>query len=110
MLTEEYQTLAETSMPWYCPDCGTPNHSTVIYDIPVSDSSHSSFSSIKLPSIYIFSSISDTSLHSVASPGPTPSPKPSATQANNKVSLRILVINFQSVGKKGKNIDVLLMY
>ena len=44
MLTEEYETLAESSMPWYCPDCSTPNHSTVIYDIPVSDSSHSSFS------------------------------------------------------------------
>ena len=121
MLTEEYETLAESSMPWYCPDCGTPNHSTVIYDIPVSDSSHSSFSFSSFssnlsptspetcdPSIHTFSSISDTSLHSVGSPGATSSPKPSATQANNKKSLRILVINFQSVRKKGKNIDVLV--
>ena len=87
LLTEEYETLAESSMPWYCPDSGTPNHSTVIYDIPVSDSSHSSFNFSSFscdlsptspetcdPSIHTFSSISDTSLHSVGSPGATSSP------------------------------------
>ena len=40
--------------------------------------------------------------------GATSSPKPSATQAADNKSLRILVINFQSARKKGKNIDVLV--
>ena len=38
MLTAEYEELAGSSiLPWFCPDCGTPNHSSVIYEIPLSD-------------------------------------------------------------------------
>ena len=39
MLTAEYEQLAETSLSWYCPDCGTANHSSVLYDIPILDNS-----------------------------------------------------------------------
>ena len=44
MLTAEYDQLANTFLPWFCLDCGTAHHSSVIYDIPVSDISgyHSS--------------------------------------------------------------------
>ena len=33
MLTAEYEVLeANISSPWYCPDCGSPNRSSVLYD------------------------------------------------------------------------------
>ena len=117
MLTAEYEQLAETSLPWYCPDCGTAYHSSVLYDIPILDNSqHISYSSMSKDSVspstrsqssLSFSNLSDTSLSSVGSPDAASSPKISNT-SNGKArrSLRILVINFQSVRKKRKNIDV----
>ena len=121
MLTAEYEQLAETSLPWYCPDCGTANHSSVLYDIPILDNiQHISYSSVSEDSVspstpsqssHSFSNLSDTSLSSVGSPDAAPSPKISNTSKMNgkaRRSLRTLVINFQSVRKKGKNIDVLV--
>ena len=124
MLTAEYDQLAETSQPWFCPDCGTAHHSSVIYDIPVSDvsdktSSHSSISSedaITSPQPSSFqqscaSSLFDSSINSIDSAGATSSPqptRPSHATSQCKRSLRILVINFQSVRKKGKNIYILV--
>ena len=124
MLMAEYDQLAETSQPWFCPDCGTAHHSSVIYDIPVSDvsdqtSSHSSISSedaLTSPQPSSFqqscaSSLFDSSINSIGSPGATSSlqpTRPSHATSQGKRSLRILVINFQSVRKKGKSIDILV--
>ena len=119
MLTAEYEQLAETSLPWYCPDWGTANHSSVLYFIPILDNSqHISYSSVSEDSVspstpsqssHSFSNLSDTSLSSVGSPDAASSPKISNTSKGKaRRSLRILVTNFQSVCKKGKNIDVLV--
>ena len=122
MLTAEYDQLAETSQPWLCPECGTAHHSTVIYDIPVSDvsdqsssqfsiSSEEELSSPQLSRIQhsSVSSLNDSSINSIGSPGAASSPNPQKqSPKQRKRSLRILVINFQRIRKKGKNIDVLI--
>ena len=120
MLTAEYDQLAETSQPWFCPECGTAHHSTVIYDIPVSDVSDQSSSQFSIsseeeltspqPSRTQHSSVSsfnDSSINSIGSPGAASSPNPqkqSPVTNQRKRSLLILVINFQSIRKKGKTL------
>ena len=96
----------------------------MIYDIPVSDvsdqsSSHSSISTEEAltspqPSSFqqsCASSLFDSSINSIGSPSATSSPqpaRPSHATSQRKRSLRILVINFLSVRKVGKNSDVLV--
>ena len=46
MLTAEYDLLANSSAPWCCPDCGTPQHSDIVYDIPDCCSIGSSYSDL----------------------------------------------------------------
>ena len=119
MLTAEYNDLANTSTPWYCPDCGTPHQSDVIDEAPASDSSsvgskYSSFSegeplSPDASSHNSTTAFSDTSIHSVDSPAAASSPKARNQYITTaRKSLRLLTINFQSIRKKGRNIDLLV--
>ena len=39
MLIIEYEQIAKPSLLWHCPDCGTANHSTVLYEIPILNNS-----------------------------------------------------------------------
>ena len=72
-------------------------------------SEHSVSPSTPSQSSHSFSNLSDTSLSSVGSPDAASLPKISNTSKGKaRRSLRILVINFQSVRKKEKNIDVLV--
>ena len=117
MLTVEYNDLANTS--WYCLNCGTPHQSDVIYEAPASDSSSvgSNYSSLSegeplSPDASTHNSttaFSDTSIHSMGSPAAASSPKARNQYISTaRKSLRLLTINFQSIRKKGRNIDLLV--
>ncbi|KAH3828025.1 hypothetical protein DPMN_129974 [Dreissena polymorpha] len=47
MNSTEYNNIADTSIPWYCPHCDSLNRATIIYDIPThpEDDCHSSMNS-----------------------------------------------------------------
>lgn len=104
------------------------NQSNLLYDIPINESNANNVGSIypstsdeshmstTSKSSYINSHMinnthdTDTSwsLSSVGSPGMTSSPKPKQTKKDRNSSLRILVINFQSIRKKGANNGALI--
>ena len=131
MLTAEYEVLeANISSPWYCPICGSPNRSSVLYDAqdfdnpdPVGgeNSVGSIYSDVSEgipstpdPSVYSQSPNSfnstDTSFHSIGSRKASSSPKLKSAPnvSKQRRNLRILDINFQSVRNKGRNIDILI--
>ena len=115
MDTATYDHLADTSDPWLCPSCGTPNHSTILYDIPATtDDSIGSINSsdtddtCSTPS-HTSSLHSQSKLNSTASSlGSPSSPKPTPVHTPRKKRLRIVTMNCKSICKKGKNIDVLV--
>ena len=131
MNTPEFETYANSYLPWYCPSCNSLNLSTVVYDLPVPDvesqsstgdiqhsslnssgilfTSHEECSSIPSPSP--MTSEPDSSLSSFGSPTVASSPKPihfNAKPLRKSKSLRFLCINFQSAGQKRKNIATLV--
>ena len=119
MLTAEYNDHANTSTLWYCPDCGTPHQSDVIYEAPASDSSSvgSNYSSLSegeplstdASTQNATTAFSDTSIYSVGSPAAVYSPIARNQYISTaRKSLRLLTINFQSIRKKGRNIDLLV--
>ena len=131
MNTSEFDTYANSDLPWYCPTCNSLNRSTVVYDLPVADvenqssigdihhsslnssgilfTSHEESSSVPPPSP--MTSEPDNSLSSFGSPTVASSPKPvhyNGKPLRKSKSLRFLCINFQSVRKMGKNIATLV--
>ncbi|MCG7876680.1 MAG: reverse transcriptase domain-containing protein [Candidatus Thiodiazotropha endolucinida] len=120
MSTEEFDQLANSSDSWYCPHCGNPNHSMVLYDIPASmaDSVGSIYSSdedatCSTPNLTHGHSLSDmhmdSSTFSLGSPAAASSPKPTPHISHNRQKhFRVVSVNFQSIRKKGRNIDVLV--
>ena len=115
MNTSTFNYYANASAPWSCLNCNTVNHSTIAYEIPLSDCSSvgSTYLSVHEASEILTPNKSsnksntnnqDTSTSSFGSPGATSSPK--CTQ--NKPSLRILNINFKSIRKIGLNIEILV--
>ncbi|CAG2209252.1 unnamed protein product [Mytilus edulis] len=114
-----FNCYANSSAPWSCANCNTVNHSTISYDIPLSDCSSvgSTYSSVHEGSELLTPNKSsnksntnyqDTSTSSFGSPEATSSPKCTQNKRTYKPSLRILNINFQSIRKKGLNIEVLI--
>ncbi|CAG2209667.1 unnamed protein product [Mytilus edulis] len=110
---------ANSSAPWSCVNCNTVNHSIIAYEIPLSDCSSvgSTYSIVHEGSELLTPNKSsnnsktnnqDTSTSSFGSPEATSSPKSTQKKQTYKPSLRILNINFQSIRKKGLNIEVLV--
>lgn len=126
MNTLDFDNLAESDTPWYCPTCNSLNRSMVVYDLPEPVSDHSSVNasgiinstrstatvgSDCLPaSSHTVEDISDTTLSSIGSPVIASSPKAQTVVKRNRNScaLRFLCINFQSIRKKGKYISTLI--
>ena len=96
MLTVEYAGLANSSALWYCPDCGTPHHSDIVYVAPDcsrfgNNNIGSDYSNISEsdPSTTVMTSpfnitgrFTDSSIHSLSNPEAASSPKPSSAKGN----------------------------
>ena len=129
MKSAEYDNLADTSIPWYCPHCDSLNRSTIIYDVPIlqDNECHSSMNSSaminstrstsdsrsstsSIPSEDPQADLSNSTFSSIGSPVQASSPKPpqQVRKRNIKKSLRILNINFQSARKKSKYISTVI--
>lgn len=107
--TLEYVDLANTSVSWHCVVCNTCNYSTVLYDLL--DSADSNTYSV-LSSNQSYASASDSLMSSPGHPQAASSPKPNKPKASpskrQQSSLRILIINFQSIKNKRNDLQVLL--
>jgi len=127
MNTLEFNNYADSDIPWYCPSCSSLNRTTIVYDLPEADDTHSSLNSsaminstrssttadsVSSPTSSQTSSadISDTTFSSLGSPTTASSPKPThaTKRGRNSNSLRFLCINFQSAKKKAKHISTLI--
>ena len=115
---------------WSCPSCSKPNNSSILYTIPKAEeecrenqspidiSSHlsmlDSFSDISMPSrSSISADYSDTAFGSSTNNQNilTSSLRPTQGKGSKKPkpSLRILNINFQSLRKKGKLLECIIL-
>ena len=113
MNTSVFEAYANKSVSWFCPGCASPNHSSIVYDIPVAeDTSLGSIYSSADEDEQLSSPIREShdtqncdsfasSNISFGSPTATSSPKPIPPKSDTlKKSLRILNINFQSIRKR----------
>jgi len=114
--SQEYSHLANSSVSWFCNVCNAPNHSTILYDLI--DSAESNTFSVLTNTVSSKSSTSDLddSSQNLSFGNPIATSSPKRTQqpdrshgmrTNNKKSLRILIINFQSVKNKRTELPVL---
>jgi len=130
MTTQEFNDIGYSEESWICPACSKPNNSSsILYNVPTNHQNVTSGNISLNPSTNSSSNISkstssnestvDTctsSFHenSMHEPIMTSSPKPInqrnwRTQMNHKRnSMRILVINFQSLRKKGKLLEAII--
>ena len=126
MLTREFSNLGKSDEAWTCPSCSKPNSSsTIIYNLSTGANRNTSInistdpqlidsiaedsipstsgSSINSPSFD-----SNLSFNSTDRPFMTSSPKTQKSKSTPKKHLRILNINFQSLRKKGKQLETLI--
>ena len=129
MSTTLFNDLNNTDSPWTCPSCSKPNISTSrIYLVPTAPTTSTNNPSINLsthPSL--IDSIDEISIpstsqscitspsynntssfQSAGTPIMTSSPKSQRPTPEKRKFLRILNINFQSLSKKGKLLEVLI--
>lgn len=126
MSSTEFSRLGNSEDTWICPNCSRPNNSTILYSVPEdSDSSSRSVNLSTHPSA--LDSLSDISLQSRSSTSTEPDTDPSfasSTVSDNpamasspktprnipqkRKQLRLLVINFQSLRKKGKLLESII--
>ena len=118
MSTTEFSRLGASDASWYCPNCKRPNNSSIVYSVPdssehnsqsfsqsVSDISLQSRSSVSSDHIDSTFNISDANIV-------TSSPKPTKSKGNavpRKNNLRIINVNFQSLRKKGKLLESIIL-
>ena len=102
--TSMYDMLSNTSVSWACIYCGTPNHTTVLYESTMSVSN--SFSSLQAsPSLH--DTTGNSSLSQEREPV-TSSPKRKNTDHHDKSKdkLRLLQINFQIIKNKTADLEI----
>ena len=134
MTTAEFSDVGRSDEKWSCPSCSKPNNSSsIIYHVPDTNTTQDnaiinvSLHPSRLDSVFEQSSLSSSSLSTSTNsietniqvmsplrnttPIMTSSPIHSATRnvkINQRKSLRILVINFRSLRKKGKLLEALV--
>ena len=130
MSTTEFSRLGHSEDMWSFPSCSKPNNSSILYTIPEAEeecgenqspidiSTHpsmlDSISDISMPSrSSISADYSDTTFGSLTNNQDTltSSPRPTTDKGSKKPksSLRILNINFQSLRKKGKLLECIIL-
>ena len=108
-----YQVLENTDVSWYCHKWGIPNFNTSLFeDFLVDDSLHSSCST---PSHTPRDcDTSDIDLSSIGPPRSTSSPTQNLQQTTphsiDKRSVRVLVVNFQSIKSRRESLWNMLTY
>ena len=107
MSSEEYHHLANTSTTWICKICNAPNYSKLYDSISTDENSFSSLSSHDSENSDLGM---DSSNSSLGSPIATSSPKRPTYQSPKRTikSLRVVVLNFQSIKNKVNETQVLI--
>lgn len=102
---ESYHQLGNTSTSWFCTNCNSCNHSTTLYDVPLSNNSFSLLSDCSSHSL------DNTTSSSIWSPLLTSSPKTSNSRVipnHQRKGLRTIITNFQSIKNKAAELEVLI--
>ena len=101
---KSYQQLGVKSTSWYCTNCNSHNHSTVLYAVPLSNDTYSPLSDNTNISFISESSSIGNPLHT-SSPKVT---KTSGTATQHRKGLRTVIVNFQSIRNKTAELEVLV--
>ncbi|CAG2204419.1 unnamed protein product [Mytilus edulis] len=138
MSTTEFSRLGNSSDTWKCPNCAAPNNSSIIYSTPeldenntneqiINQSEHPSLihseSDISFPSTSSITNETRSSVNTehdstfdilpesngITTSSPIKPKSKTFNRANNTKGLRILNINFQSLRKKGKLLELIII-